>query len=125
MHIVNDIQRCHILFGQPVHEVIQAFHNHVKIQHVVGYWILFRTYLHFQFFIHAAVDGIEHGFCQVGTSTKELHVFAHDHWADAAGDSVIIVIEIRPHQIVVFVLNGRRIDRDFGSELFKVQRQLI
>ncbi len=104
MHVVNDVQRSHILFCQPVHEVIHTLHDGVEVQHIIADFVAFRSNLHFQFFIHAAVDCVEQGFRQVCTCTKELHLFADNHRADATGDGVVIIVEIRTHQVIVLIL---------------------
>ena len=102
---MNHIKRGHILGGQPIHEVIHAIQHGVVIEHFVQNFLGFRAYLLFGFFIDAAVDGVEHGFGQVGAGAEKLHLFANHHRAHAAGNSIIIAVEIRAHQIVVFILD--------------------
>ena len=125
VHVVDDVQGGDILLSQPVHEVIHAVHYFVEVQNVAFDWFRFRTNLDFQFFINAAVDCIQHGFREVSTSTEELHLLTNNHWAYAASDSVVVVVEVRTHQIIVLVLQRRGIDGDFSSEFLEVQRQFF
>ena len=41
-----------------------------------------------------------------GLCAEELHLFADYHRADAAGNGEVVAIEVRTHQIVVFILDG-------------------
>ncbi|MNI64050.1 hypothetical protein D3C73_1194660 [compost metagenome] len=104
VHIVNDVQRTDVLHGQPVHKVVQALHHHVVIQHVIHQRRSFRPDLDFQLLIHTAVDCVQQCFGEVGTRTKELHLFADDHRADAAGNGIVIAFKVSAHQIVIFIL---------------------
>ena len=125
MHVVDDVQRSDVLFSQPVHEVIHALHHFVEVQDVAFDRFRFRTNLHFQFFINAAVDCVQHGFRQVSASTEELHLLTNNHRAYAASDSIVIVVEVRTHQIIVLVLQRRGIDGHFRSVFFEAQRQFF
>ncbi len=69
----------------------------------------FRNNLHFKFFINAAVDSVQNGLRQVCTRAEELHVFTNDHRAYAALDRLVIVFEVRTHQINVLVLLRRNL----------------
>ena len=69
--------------------------------------------MHLQFFVHTAVDCVQHGLSQVRTGTEELHLLTNDHWRYAACDRVVVGVEVWTHQVVVFVLQGRSIDRYF------------
>ena len=125
MHVVNDIQCGHVLGSQPIHEAVHTGHHGVEIQYFVQNRFGFRADLFFGFFIHTAVNRVQHGFGQVGAGTEELHLFADNHRAHAAGNGVIIAIEIRAHQIIVFVLDRRSVDGYFGAEVFETFRQLF
>ena len=125
VHVVDAVQCGNILSGQPIHEFIHALEHGVVVQHFVFNRLGFRTDLVFGFFVHATVDCIQQGFGQVGTSTEELHVFTNYHRAHAAGNGVIVAVEVGAHQIVVFVLDRRSIDRHFGAKLFEALRQFF
>ena len=122
---MDDVQRGNVLGCQPIHEFVHARKDSVVVQDFVHNRFGFRTDLVFGFFVHAAVDCVQQGFRQVGACTEELHLFADHHRADAAGNGVVVAVEIRTHQIVVFVLDGRSIDGHFGAKLFKALRQLF
>ena len=106
VHVVDAVQGGHVLGGEPVHEAVHAFDDDVVVKHFVGKRCLFRADLFFGFFVNAAVDCVEQGFGEVGARAEELHLFANDHRADAAGDGVVVAVEVRAHQVVVFVLHG-------------------
>ena len=125
VHVVDNVQCSDVLFSQPVHEVIHALHNFVEVQNVAFDRFRFRTNLHFQFFINAAVDCVQHGFRQVCTRTEELHLFTNNHRAYAASDSVVVVVEVRTHQVIVLVLQRRGVDGHFSGEFLEVQRQFL
>ena len=125
VHVVNDVQGSNVLGCQPIHEFVHARKDSVVVQDFVHNRFGFRADLVFGFFVHAAVDCVQQGFCQVGTGAEELHLFADNHWAHAAGNSVVIAIEVRTHQVVVFVLDRRSVDRYFGAVLFKALWQLF
>ena len=114
VHVVDAVQGSHVLGCEPVHEVVHALHYGVIVKHFVGHRRFFRADLFFGFFVDATVDCIE-----------ELHLFADYHRADAAGDGVIVAVEVRTHQVVVFVLHGGSINGDFGAEVFEADRQLF
>ena len=125
MHVVDDVQRGDVLFSQPVHEVIHAIHYFVEVQDVAFDRFRFRTNLHFQFFIHAAVDSVQHGFREVSASAEELHLLTNNHRAYAACDSVVVVVEVRTHQVIVLILQRRGVDGHFSGEFLEVQRQFF
>ncbi len=125
VHVMDDVQRGHVLLSQPVHEVIHTFHDFIEVQHVCFDRLRFRANLHFQFFVNAAVNSVQHCFREVCTCAEELHLLTNNHRAYAAGNCVVVVVEVRTHQIIVLVLQRRRIDRNFRSEFFKVQRQFF
>ena len=125
VHVMDNVQGGDILLSQPVHEVIHTLHHFVEVQNVAFDWFRFRTNLHFQFFINAAVDSVQHSFREVSTSTEELHLLTNNHRAYAACDSVVVVVEVRTHQVIVLVLQRRGIDRHFSGEFLEVQRQFF
>ncbi len=53
----------------------------------------------------------------VCTRTEELHLFTNDHRAYAASNSVVIVVvEVRTHQVIVLILQRRGVDGHFSGE---------
>ena len=122
VHVVNDIQRTDVLHRQPVHEVIETVHHFVVIQHVVHQRCCFRPDLNLQLLVHPAVNCVQQCFRQVSACTKELHLLTNHHWADAAGNRVIVAVEVSTHQIVVFILQGRGDDRHLRGIFFEGNR---
>ncbi len=125
VHVVDDVQRSNVLLGQPVHEVIQSVHHVVVVEVLGGDHFGLRTDLDLELLVHTAVDCIQHGLGQVGTGTEELHLFADDHRGHTASDGVVIVVEVRTHQVVVLVLHGRGLDGYLGAVLLETDRQLL
>ncbi|MNY22155.1 hypothetical protein D3C86_1557460 [compost metagenome] len=105
--------------------MIQARHHGVVIQHVVEQRLGFRSDLDFQLLIHPAIDCVQQRFGEVGARTEELHLLADHHRADAAGDGVIIAVEIGTHQIVILVLQRGSGDRHLRCIFFESNRQLL
>ena len=125
MHAVDDVQRADVLHRQPVHKVVEAGHHGVVVQHLIAQRRGFRPHLDLQFLIHPAVNCVEQRFGQIGAGAEELHLLADDHRADAAGDGVVVAVEIAAHQIVVLILQRRGGDRDPGGIFFKRRRQRL
>ena len=123
MHVVDDVQCADVLHRQPVHEVVEAVHHFVVVQHVVHQRCRFRADLNLQLFIHPAVDCIQQRFGKVGACAEELHLLTNHHWANAAGNRVIVAVEVSTHQIVVFILQGRGDDGDLCRIFFEGNRQ--
>ena len=74
-------------------------------------------------FATSAVDGKQQGFCQVATCAEELDLFSDFLIRYAACDSVIVRLAHFTHQVVVFILDGRSVDRYFCAEFFESFRQ--
>ena len=97
MHVVNEVQGADVLHRQPVHKVVEARHHGIVIQHVVQQRLGFRADLDLQLLVHPAVDRVQQRFGEVGARAKELHLLADHHRADAAGDGVVVAVEVRTH----------------------------
>ncbi|WLD33270.1 hypothetical protein QTN38_006170 [Enterobacter cloacae subsp. cloacae] len=52
-------------------------------------------------------------------------MFTNNHWAYAACDSVVVVVEVRTHQVIVLILQRRGVDGHFSGEFLEVQRQFF
>ncbi len=123
MHIVNDIQRIHIHAGQPAHHVMIPLHHLVIFQIFRRDGLILRSHLHLADFIYAAVNGIEQAFGQVGPSAEKLHFLSNPHGGDAAGDGIIVPVA-HPHQVIVLILDRRRLDGSPGTEPFEGSGQV-
>ncbi|CCZ35846.1 uncharacterized protein BN747_01032 [Firmicutes bacterium CAG:646] len=122
MHIMNDVQSVYIYLSQPFHHLVKSFHYFIVIQVFRSDRTIFRSYLFLAHFIHTAVDRIQQTFCQICTCSKELHLFTNSHGRYAAGDRIIIPVS-HTHQIIIFILYRRRLDRSLCTEAFEVFRQ--
>ena len=128
MHILNQIQNIHIQACQPVQHQIILVHDFIIVQVFRSDGSQLRTNLHMiallvqELFILAAIDGIQQGLGKIGTGPEELHLFAGLGSRNAAADAVIIRPD-RPHDIIVFILDRRCLDRDAGCIAPEVQRQ--
>ena len=125
VHVVDDVERRDVLGGQPVHEAVHPCHDSVVVQHLAGNRLGPGTDLHATGLVHAAVDGVQQRLGQVGAGTEELHLLADDHRADAAGNGIVVAVEVRAHQVVVLVLDGRGVDGDLGAEVLECLGQLL
>ena len=68
-------------------------------------------------------DGHNELFCQITACTEELDLLAYLLVRYTAGDSVVVRLTYFTHQVVIFVLNRRSVDRYFSTELFESFRQ--
>ena len=105
VHVMDDVQGVHIEPCQPFHHVVEFLHHIIVLQVFCVYRAVSGAYLHLHALVHAAVDGVEEAFGQIGPGAEELHLLAHPHGGNAAGDGVIVAVG-SPHQIVVLVLDG-------------------
>ena len=71
----------------------------------------------------SAVDGKQQGFRQVAACTEELDLLSDFLVRHAAGDSVVVRLAHFTHQVVVLILDGRSVDRNFSTEFFERFRQ--
>ena len=121
MHVVDDIHRVDIEGGQRAQHPLIVREDGLIVQgplrqglDVIEDANRKARLLVLFYLIHAAVDGVEQGFGQVGAGSKELHLFADSHGRDTAGDGVIIPIDVA-HQVVVFVLDGGGLNGQAGT----------
>ena len=109
MHILDQIQDIDIETGQPIHHQVKLVHHFVIIQILGANGSELRSALYLELLIHTAVDRVEQALGQVGAGSEELHLLTGLRCRYAAADGVI-VSPYRLHDIVILVLNGRRID---------------
>ena len=74
--------------------------------------------------VAAAVDGVEQRLGEIDAGAEELHLLAEPHRRNAAGDAVIVA-PMRPHQVVVLVLQRRRIAADLDAVALEILRQVL
>ena len=105
MHVMDDV---HGIGIQPrcilQHLFIVGAHP-VVLQHLAGERLDTRHDDAALYLVHAAIDGVQKGLCQVAPRAEELHLFAHAHGRDTAGNGIVVAVD-RAHDIVVLVLDG-------------------
>ena len=120
---MDDIQAVDIHTGQPFHHVVIAVHDFLVLQVFGSDGTVFGTDLLFADLVHSAIDSIKEAFGKVGASAEKLHFLANAHGRDAAGDGIVIS-QIFPHQVIIFILDGGGLNRGLGAETFEILRKL-
>ena len=123
VHVVNDVQGVNVGLGKPVLHLVVQGHHFIILQNFLRIARGGRGYLLALEFIHAAVQGIEQALGEVGARAEELHLLADAHGGYAACNAVVVT-PVRAHQVVVFILDGRRLNGDPGAEALKGFRQV-
>jgi len=118
VHVVDDVERPHVLPGQPPHHALEGGFNFRVIEDVAANGRGGRGDLDLLHLIDAAVDGVKQGFAQVGPGTEKLHLFTDAHGGHAAGNRVVIA-QIPAHQVVVLILQRTGFNRGACAELFE------
>src|SRR5262249_53212532 len=118
VHKVDDVHRVDVYSGEPVHHVVEPVHDIVEVKVLTLNGGTRGTDLFAGDFVPAAVDSVKQALGQVGPGTKELHLFADEHWRHAAGDGPV-VSPGTPHDFVAFKLNGARVDRHLCRKIAK------
>ena len=124
VHIMNAIHRMHIGLREPLHHGVELGEDLVVIEIVARHGQSRGGNLLAGDLVSAAIDGIKKAFCQVHARTEELHLLAEAHGRHATGDAVVVAPE-GPHEIVVLVLEGRRIAADLDAVAFERLREVL
>ena len=95
---------------QPLHHLIELLHHLFVVEVFAGDGREEGRNLLAVHFVDTTVDGIEQALRQVGTRAEELHLLTDAHGRHAASDTVVVAV-VGTHEVVVFVLDGRRSDR--------------
>ena len=124
VHVVDDLQGVGVNASQPAHHLFVLFHHFVVVEVLGSNGFKLRSHLFTRAFIATAVDCVKQCLGKVGASAEELHLLTDLHRGDAACDTVVVA-EVHTHQVIVFVLDGRGVNRNLGAELLPIFRQLI
>ena len=124
MHVMNNVDRIHIQLCHIRKHLFIICQNLRIVQNLIGIPFNVRNHLNSFLLVDSAVDGIEQALCQVCPCPEELHLLSHSHGRYTACDAIIIAIE-RPHNIVIFILDGIRINTHLRTVLFKCLRQIL
>ena len=123
VHVVDDVHGVDVGLGQPGAVEVDALHQLVVVQVLLGPHGHFGAHLVALQLVPAAVDGQQHQLGQIGTGAEELHILANAHGGNAAGDGVVVAID-RAHHVVVLILEGVGVAGDLGGKALPVLRQV-
>ena len=128
VHVVDDVQRFDVGFGQPLERLLVVVLDLLVVQGAVGLRgdrvdDALVDDLHAGHLVAAAVDGVQQGLGGVHSGGEELHLLAHTHRGDAAGDGGVIA-PVVADLLVGLVLDGGGVDGDLGTEALVAFRQL-
>ena len=119
VHVMNDVHRF------VVHACDLFQYHFVVCQYLIVIQDIARqhrnAFYHYRprVFTTSAVYCQQQGFCQVCPGSEELNLTSDILKRYAAGDSVIVGMTYRTHQVVVFVLDRRGVDRNFCTEVLE------
>ena len=124
VHVVDEVQRIHVDAREPFQHDVVLVHHFVVVEVFARnrriFWTDLLT-LH-EAFILTAVDGVEESLGEVCAGAEELHFLTGLGCRNTAADAVVIAPN-RTHRVVVFVLDGAGLYRDFSGELLEVVRK--
>ncbi len=122
MHVVDNVQAVDIHACQPFHHIPVPVHDLIKLQILGGNRPVLRSHLSAADLVHPAVDGVKQALGQIGPGPEKLHFLAHPHGRHTAGNGIVIPVG-HPHQVVILILDRRRLDGGLGTEPFEMLRQ--
>jgi hypothetical protein len=122
VHVVDHVHGVDIHFSQPFHHALELRCHVFKIEVVALDWVDFRPDLLAADLVAAAVDGVEKAFGEVRAGAEELHLLAHEHWRNTAGNCAVIAPRAA-HGRVALELQRAGINGDFCGEFPEVVRQ--
>ena len=124
VHVVDAVHRMHVGAREPLHQMIELCEHIVVFEHVARHRRTGGGDLCTRYLVAAAVDGVEQRLRQIDAGAEELHLLAEPHRRDAARDAVVVA-PMRPHQIVVFILQRRRVAADLDAIALEILRQML
>ena len=123
VHVVDDVHRVHVHARQPVHHSLELRRRRRRTRGsrpVTGSNV--RADLLAGDFVAAAVDGVEKALGEVRARAEELHLLAHEHRRNAAGNRAVVAPGAA-HERVALELQRAGIDGDLRGELPEIVRQ--
>src|SRR6476659_10511823 len=102
------VHRMHIGSSEPFHRGVEFLHHLVIVEELAGYGGSWRRDLVAGVLVAAAVDSVEQRFGEIDARTEELHMLSEFHRRHATRNTVIVSPE-GAHQVIVFVLQRRRV----------------
>src|SRR5699024_10124820 len=122
MHVVDDVQCIDIYLCKPFHHVTEFALYFIVIQIFGCDRTVLRSHLILGNFVHTTVDCVKQTFCKVCAGSEELHFLTYAHRGYAACDCVVITM-CHSHQVIVLILDGRRLDGCLRTETLEVFRK--
>ena len=80
MHVVDDVHRVDVHFGEPIHHFLEPVEHVIEIQVIALHRAVPGPNLIAGYFVAATIDCIEKTLGKVGARAEELHLLAHQHW---------------------------------------------
>ena len=120
---MDDVHRFVVDTGDFRQYLFIITHHFLKVQRVAGQYRDVLYHYRTGVLATSAVDGKQQGFRQVAACAEELDLLSDFLVRHAAGDCVVVRLAHFTHQVVVLVLDGRSVDRNFSTEFFEPFRQ--
>ena len=123
VHIVDDIHRFVVYTSHFFQDLLVVSQYLFKVQYIAAQY---RDVFYHQctgIFATSTVDSQQQRFSQVTTCTEELDVATYILVRYTTSDTVVIRVTHFTHQLVVFVLDRRGVDRYLCTEVLETFRQ--
>ena len=124
VHVVDDVHRIDIQPAKPRKVNGKTSRNFIIVERIARKGLHLRADMPVEHIVIAAVDRQQQQLRKIAARAEKLHLFAHLHGGDTAGDGVIIAVD-GAHQVVVFVLNGVGVHGDARAERLKRRGQFL
>ena len=124
VHVMDDVHGVGIQPGRILQHLLVVGAHLVVLQHFIRDGFDARHNDAALDFIHTAVDGVQQGLCQIAARAEKLHLLAHTHGRDAAGNGIVVAID-GAHDIIVLVLDGICCNRHFGAVALEFVGQML
>ena len=119
MHVVNDVHSFIVYTSDFAKHFLIVSQYFFKVKNVASQRRDVFNHQSTCILATSAVDSQQQRLCQVTTCTEELDVATYILIRYAASNSVIVRVTYFTHQIIVFVLDRRCIDRYLSTEVLE------
>ena len=119
MHVVDDIHRVIVDASDDLEDLEVVIPDLVEVEDVTLEFGDPFDHERTRDFAATTIDSQEQSLSEVGTCTEELDLLTDLLIRYAASDTVVIRVTGRAHQVVILVLDRRRINRYLSSELLE------
>eukprot|EP00123_Amoebidium_parasiticum_P011590 comp20802_c0_seq2/m.27381 comp20802_c0_seq2/g.27381 ORF comp20802_c0_seq2/g.27381 comp20802_c0_seq2/m.27381 type:complete len:542 (+) comp20802_c0_seq2:380-2005(+) len=118
VHVVDAVHGVDVQLRHPIHSRVVVLHHLVVLERAVGGCNELGPNLLAGNLVLAAVHRVKKKLGKVAACTKELHLLAHSHTGDTAGNAVVRAV-VFAHLVVVLILHRGGVDAGLGAELFE------